>query len=83
MVQLLVSHGAAANAIGEDGQRPLAKTAGHLETALTLIRLVRSCCKLSLAAVGSGTRATACVQALHLSWAPLPAAHAHCCTPES
>ena len=61
MVQLLVSRGGDINAIGEDGQRPLAKTAGHLETALTLICLVRSCCKLSLAAGSHMTAGVHCI----------------------
>ncbi len=41
MVQLLAARGADLKALSTNGQRPLARTGGHLETALTLIRLVR------------------------------------------
>ncbi|PRW33718.1 ankyrin repeat [Chlorella sorokiniana] len=48
MVQLLASRGADLNAVGHNGMRPLGCTAGHLETAITLIRLGARCARCHL-----------------------------------
>ena len=69
MVRLLAAHGADLNAVGHNGQRPLARTAGHLETAVTLMRLV-SCLAAAVlrGSLLSGQHNNA-VHSLGLRWA--------------